>query len=251
MTLVVAHRGASTEAPENTMEAYRLAVEAGADAIELDVHLTADGQLAVIHDDTLERTTDASGTVAQLTMDEIRRADAGHHFSAEDAAFPFRGKGLRVPALPEVLEWLPAGVGLVVEVKARAATEATVAALRASRVRAAGAASVISFDPDTINRAHELDPGLMTGYLLVPGENFDRALTFAVERGHGAVHPYEADLGLDPAPLLSQAVAYGRQVGCYVVNEPDRMRHLAAHGLWGFVTDLPRIARQALGPRAD
>ncbi len=251
MTLVVGHRGAPTEGPENTMEAYRLGVAAGADAIELDVHLTADGQLVVIHDETLERTTDTTGAVAQLTMAEIGRADAGHHFRADDGSFPFRGKGLRVPTLPEVLEWLPSGIGLVVEVKARGATDATVAALRESRVRAAGAASVISFDPDAINRAHELDPGLMTGYLLVPGENVDRALTFAVERGHGAVHPWEGDLGLDPAPFLSQAVAYGRQVGCYVVNEPDRMRQLAACGLWGFVTDRPRIAREALGPRAS
>jgi glycerophosphoryl diester phosphodiesterase len=250
MTLVVAHRGASAEAPENTMEAYRLGVEAGADAIEIDVHLTADGQLAVIHDETLERTTDASEAVARLTMDEIRGADAGYQFSAEDGSFPFRGKGLRVPTLPEVLGWLPAGVGLVVEVKAREATEAAVELLRGSRVRAAGAASVISFDPEALNRAHALDPGLMTGYLLVPGESFDRALIFAVEHGHGAVHPWEGDLGLDPAPLLLQAVAYGRQVGCYVVNEPNRMRHLAAVGLWGFVTDLPRVAREALGPPA-
>jgi len=233
------------------MEAYRLGVEAGADAIEIDVHLTADGQLAVIHDETLERTTDASEAVARLTMDEIRGADAGYQFSAEDGSFPFRGKGLRVPTLPEVLAWLPAGVGLVVEVKAREATEAAVELLRGSRVRAAGAASVISFDPEALNRAHALDPGLMTGYLLVPGESFDRALIFAVEHGHGAVHPWEGDLGLDPAPLLLQAVAYGRQVGCYVVNEPNRMRHLAAVGLWGFVTDLPRVAREALGPPAS
>jgi glycerophosphoryl diester phosphodiesterase len=72
MTLIVAHRGASARAPENTMEAFRLGVEVGADAIELDVHLTSDGQLAVIHDETLDRTTDRTGSVANLTMDEIR-----------------------------------------------------------------------------------------------------------------------------------------------------------------------------------
>lgn len=72
MTVVVAHRGASTRAPENTMEAFRLGVEDGADAIELDVHLTADGQLAVIHDESLDRTTDRTGTVAELTMDGIQ-----------------------------------------------------------------------------------------------------------------------------------------------------------------------------------
>jgi glycerophosphoryl diester phosphodiesterase len=81
VTVIVAHRGAPRQAPENTMEAFRLAVETGADAIELDVHLTADGRLAVIHDETLERTTDRTGRVADQTMDQIRQADAGAMFS--------------------------------------------------------------------------------------------------------------------------------------------------------------------------
>lgn len=250
MTLVVAHRGAAALAPENTIEAYRLGVEAGADAIELDVHLTADGQLAVIHDETLDRTTDRSGSVASLTMAEIAAADAGFRFEAADGAFTFRGKGLRVPTLPQVLDWLPEGIGLVVEIKAREATAPAVEALRGSRVLAAGTASLISFDEQAIDRAHELDPGLPTGYLLVPSQSVERALAYAVEHGHAAVHPWEGDLGMDPEPLLSLARAYGRLVGCYVVNDPERMQQLAAHGLWGFVTDLPGVAREALGPRA-
>ena len=130
MTIIVAHRGASGMAPENTMEAYRLGVEVGADAIELDVHLTADGQLAVIHDETLDRTTDRSGRVADLTMDEIREADAGARFTRpDDEGHPFAGQGLRVPTLPEVLEWLPETTGLVIEIKARAAADAVVQAI--------------------------------------------------------------------------------------------------------------------------
>ena len=122
MTIVVAHRGASTRAPENTMEAFRLGVEAGADGIELDVHLTKDGQLAVIHDDTLDRTTDRTGAVRDLTMDEIREADAGATFTRpDDAGYPFRGAGLTVPTLDEVLAWLPDGIALVIEIKAAAA----------------------------------------------------------------------------------------------------------------------------------
>ena len=85
------------------MEAFRLAHEDGADAIELDVHLTADGQLAVIHDDTLERTTDRFGTLAEIAMDEVRLADAGATFSGPQGDFPFRETGLTVPTLPEVL----------------------------------------------------------------------------------------------------------------------------------------------------
>jgi glycerophosphoryl diester phosphodiesterase len=174
MTLVVAHRGAAMAAPENTMEAYRLAVEMGADAIEIDVHLTADGKLAVIHDETVERTTDLTGSVASMTLKQLRTADAGHNFE-RDGSFPFRGRGLKVPTFTEVLKWLPDGIGLVVEVKARAATAPTVAALQGSRVRAAGAASIISFDERAIEDARELDPGIPTGYLLVPSQPIEAA----------------------------------------------------------------------------
>ncbi|MGZ8562584.1 MAG: glycerophosphodiester phosphodiesterase [Candidatus Limnocylindria bacterium] len=249
MTLVVAHRGAAAEAPENTLPSFQLAVEMGADAIELDVHLTKDGKLAVIHDETLDRTTDLTGTVDSMTMAQIRRADAGYRFEPADGTFPFRGKKLRVPTLGDVLAWLPDGVGLVVEIKARAATAAAVEALRSSKVRAAGAVSLISFDEQAIDEAHRLDPDLPTGYLLVPFQSAEPALTWAVEHGHLGIHPWEGDLGLDPAPLLALARAYGRQVGCYVVNDPERMKQLAALGLWGFVTDLPGVARLALGPR--
>jgi glycerophosphoryl diester phosphodiesterase len=184
-----------------------------------------------------------------MTMKQIRAADAGHSFEAADGSFPFRGKGARVPTLDEVLAWLPDGVGLVVEIKARDATGPTVEALRASSVRAASAVSVISFDEGAIDDAHRLDPGLSTGYLLVPSQAMEPALTYAVEHGHAAIHPWEGDLGLDPAPLLSRARAFGCLVGCYVVNDPERMKQLAALGLWGFVTDVPGVAREALGSR--
>jgi glycerophosphoryl diester phosphodiesterase len=247
MTIVVAHRGASAQAPENTMEAFRLGVEAGADAIELDVHLTADGQLAVIHDDTLDRTTDRTGAVRELTMDEIRQADAGARFvRAGDAGYPFRGRGHTIPTLAEVLAWLPDGVGVVIEIKARAAADALVEAVRHHPARTDGRLAAISFDEAAIERVRELDPEIKTGYLLVPTQAIEPALVWATEHGHLGVHPYEADLGMDPLPILAQAHAFGREIGCYVVNDPERMQHLAACGIWGFVTDLPDVARQAL-----
>jgi glycerophosphoryl diester phosphodiesterase len=247
MTLIVGHRGACTYRPENTMPSFALAIEQGADAIELDVHLTADGQLAVIHDDMLDRTTSGTGSVAALTMRKIRQADAGANFEAGDGSHPYRGKGLKVPTLPEVLAWLPPNVGLVVEIKARAAVDATVAALSDSPLRATEAVTVISFDEGAIERVRELDPELPTGYLLVPFDSVERGLTYAVERGHLGVYPWEGDLGLDPMPFVAQAQAYGRRLGCYVVNDPERMIHLAACGLWGFVTDVPDVARAAMG----
>jgi glycerophosphoryl diester phosphodiesterase len=242
MTLIVAHRGAARYAPENTFPAYELAVEQKADALELDVHLTADGQLAVIHDETLERTTNGRGQVAAMTMDQIRAFDAGAEFGAGE----FAGRGLRVPTLPEVLEWLPDGIGLAVEIKARAAVAATVAALAASRVGRAGQAIAISFDERAVDEAHSLDPSLPTGLLLVPTDSFERGLTYAVEHSHRAVLPWERDLGIDPSLKLEQARALGRDVGCYVVNDAQRMQHLAALRLWGFVTDTPDVAVAAL-----
>jgi len=247
MTLVVGHRGASAHRPENTLPSFELAVEQRADAIELDVHLTADGQLAVIHDATLERTTDLTGAVAEMTMDAIRAADAGYRFGADEGTHPYRGQGLRVPTLPEVLEWLPDGVGLVVELKSRDAPDPTVAALHDSRVGRAGLATVISFDEPAIDRVRELDETLPTGLLLVPFDKVERVLTWAVEHRHQGVYPWEGDLGLDPMPLIAQATAFGIRLGCYVVNEPQRMQQLSATGLWGFVTDVPDVARAALG----
>lgn len=250
MTVVVGHRGAAAHAPENTMESYRLAVEMGADAIELDVHLTSDRQLAVIHDETLDRTTDRRGRIADLTMDEVREADAGATFARPgDSGLPFAGQGLRVPSLPEVLEWLPEDVGLVVEIKSRAAADVVVEAVRTHPARSSGRLSVISFDEAAINQVHELDPEIRTGYLLVPTQPIRDALVWATEHGHIGVHPWEGDLGIDPLPLLAEAAAYGREMGCYVVNDPERMKHLAALRLWGFVTDVPDVARAALGPR--
>lgn len=248
MTIVVAHRGASARAPENTMEAFRLGAEAGADGIELDVHLTKDGQLAVIHDDTLERTTDRTGAVRDLTMDEIRQADAGATFTRpDDAGYPYRGKGLTVPTLAEVLAWLPDHLALVIEIKAAAAADAVVEAVRDHPVRASGRLAIISFDENAIERVRELDPEIRTGYLLVPTQPIEPALIWATEHGHVGVFPWEGDLGLDPLPLMAQAKAFGREIGCYVVNDPERMQHLVACGLWGFVTDVPDVAREALG----
>ena len=105
---VVAHRGASADAPENTIEAFSLALDMGADILELDVHATSDGVPVVIHDDTIDRTSDGAGRVAALTLAELRRYDFGYAFSPDGgASHPYRGEGVRIPTLEEVLEKLP------------------------------------------------------------------------------------------------------------------------------------------------
>ena len=244
VTLAIAHRGASFAAPENTMAAFQLAAEMGARAIELDVHLAADGQVVVIHDATLDRTTDGSGPVAELSMAQVQAADAGHRYSPDGRSYPFRGVGLRVPALAEVLEWLPADVALVVEIKARAAVDATVRLLVEGGV--AERATVISFDAAAIERSRAIDATLPTGLLVQPGAPFEAGLQHVVEAGHLSLNVFETDLGPDPRPLVERAAGVGKRLGCYVIDDPQRMRVVAAAGLSAFVTNRPDVAHEAL-----
>ncbi len=114
---VIAHRGASGHAPENTLPAFELAVQQGADAFELDVRLTADGVPVVLHDATLQRTTGGRLSAASQTLAQLRQADAGARFSPDAGrSFPFRGAGLLIPTLAEVLETFP-DMPILVDIK--------------------------------------------------------------------------------------------------------------------------------------
>ena len=141
--LVFAHRGGCALGPENTIAAFDLGRAAGADGLELDVHLSADGVVMVCHDDTLERTTDATGRLDGRTAADLARVDAGYRFADASGAFPFRGLGIGVPTLREVLERYRELV-LIVEMKdnTSAMGQAVAAAVRAAgaveRVCAAG-----------------------------------------------------------------------------------------------------------------
>jgi len=122
--LVIGHRGAAGLAPENTMAGFQLAADLGVDAFELDIQLTADGAPVVLHDGTLDRTTDRTGPVASVPLAELRMADAGARFTPDGGRTqPFRGQGLRVPTLGEVLWAFPA-MPMLVELKQPSAQDA-------------------------------------------------------------------------------------------------------------------------------
>jgi glycerophosphoryl diester phosphodiesterase len=244
---IIAHRGASARAPENTLPAFELALEEGADALELDVHLTADGVPVVVHDPTLDRTTDVTGRVAALPLDRIREADAGARFvSATERSrmFPWRGQGVRIPTLDEVLTAFP-GVPYIIEIKAPAAAEAV---QRALIERGAAERSVLmSFDPAALE-AFRVPPWI-TGatssealrlishaFLGRPiGEARYRALSVP-ERYRGFPVPLRA--------LAASARRLGRPVHVWVVNSPARARALWTKGVAGIVTNNPREIRQ-------
>lgn len=145
--IVVGHRGAAGLEPENTLRAFRRALELGVDTVECDVHLTRDGRLAVLHDETVDRTTDGHGPVSGFTLDALRQLNAG--------------LGERVPTLEEVLAVVRGHVGVLIELKGPGTEEAAIEVVRDARMRE----SVIftSFHLDRIRHVREYDPTLTTG----------------------------------------------------------------------------------------
>ena len=115
--LVMAHQGGNGLWPDNTLYAFERAAAMGVDVLEMDLHSTADGVLVVMHDDTVDRTTDGSGPIQSLTLEEIKALDAGYRWSADEGqTFPFRGQGITVPTLEEVFAAFP-DVALNIEIK--------------------------------------------------------------------------------------------------------------------------------------
>jgi len=237
VTLNIAHRGASAYAPENTIAAFDKAVEQGADAIELDLHLSRDGELVVIHDDTLDRTTDGSGPVHQRSLGELMRLDAGRWFGEGFA-------GQRIPRLDEVLDRFAWKVPLALEIKAGSTffpgiEEKVVSALRERA--AIDQAAVASFDHYALRRLKEIEPTIRTAALLV-----GRPVSLSAVAG-----PAKADgLALEASFVTKTEVeacrAAGLQIVVWVVNDPAQMRHFIGLGVDGIITDRPDLLRLAL-----
>ncbi|MCA1032581.1 glycerophosphodiester phosphodiesterase [Bacillus timonensis] len=114
--LIIAHQGGEDLAPSNTMNAFKQAVELEVDVLEFDVHITKDGELVIIHDPTVDRTTNGTGEVAELTLAEIQSLDAGYHFKDLNGQFSYRDKGVYIPTVEEVFKQFPK-VKMVIEIK--------------------------------------------------------------------------------------------------------------------------------------
>jgi glycerophosphoryl diester phosphodiesterase len=252
----LAHRGASASAPENTLEAFRLAVESGAGGLELDVHLTRDGHPVVIHDPTLDRTTNTSGAVAGLTLDELREPDAGYNFSPEGGnTHPYRGLGLRIPTLAEVLREFP-GVVLNIDMKAdRPGIEAAVQELL-READAEGRALVVSSRRGAVRRFRRMSGGrISTGasrweigvFLLFSNLRLERLLIPAYDA-------LQVPLTYRGLPLVTRRfvdAAHGRnvRVDAWTINEEGEMRRLLDLGVDVIMTDRPETLAELLGER--
>jgi len=249
-----AHRGGARIAPENTLEAFAAGLAAGADRLEMDVHATRDGHVVVIHDPTVDRTTDGSGAVRTMTLDELRRHDAGARFAGDAGDFPFRGRGVRVPTLDEVLEAFP-GVPLNVEIKQdEPAIEAAVLAVldrhdaRQQVLLAAEEASIMA-------RIRTAAPDMLTSFSAAD------VLEFVTAWHGGTLHTYRPPgialqippafegIALVTADSVAHAHALGLEVHVWTIDDPAEMAALLDLGVDALMSDVPQVAADLLRQR--
>jgi glycerophosphoryl diester phosphodiesterase len=231
--LLIAHRGSSSRAPENSLAAFAAALEDGADGVEFDVRLTADGHPVVAHDDDLARTTGASGRISELRLDHVRA---------------FRAAGRPIPTLEETLGALAGRTRLVVELKADLGhggfrSAEPVARAAAPLLLKVPSLTVSSFDPAGVSAIRELLPGVATA--LIGARIFDPMLVLggAMAGGHGECH---IDRNRVTAEFVASAHHAGKRVMAWTVDDPARAAELRGWGVDGVFTDDPAGLRAAL-----
>jgi glycerophosphoryl diester phosphodiesterase len=265
VTRLAAHRGGARLWPENSLRAFRESLALGVDLLELDVHLTADGQVVVIHDATLDRTTDGHGAVGERGAAELVRV----RLRGPDGVVTDE----RLPTFQEVLAVVaPSRAGLLVEVKGPVAgvnviyeridgearitpgpayaglVPKTLAALRQASML--GRVNVMGFSPDVVTETRALEPSVPTTFLVAAAHvrNMDAlpeaAIAWAARLG-------ATDLGIQhtlASPgVLAAARAAGLRIGVWTVNDEEAMRHVIALGVDVLTTDRPDLARRVLG----
>ncbi len=239
-TLNIAHRGASAAAPPNTLAAFEKAVELGADGIEFDVHLSADGVPVIIHNFTVDDTTDGSGRVADMTLAQLKQLDAGSYF---DPAFA----GERIPTLEEVLEAMGRRLLLNIELKTTGLRDNGLAQAVVAQIEQHGLGDSVlfsSFNPFSLRRVKRIAPHIPVGLLYAPD------LPLPLHRAwlapmvpHEARHPKHT---MVDAHYMAWAQRRGYRVNTWTVDDPDEMRRLIGLGVDGIITNVPDVLRSVL-----
>ncbi len=239
--IILAHRGDSAHAPENTLPAFSQAIQEGVDGIELDVKLTADGHVVVIHDSDVERTTDGKGRVAALTLDAVRKLDAGSWF---DQKF----SGTKIPLLDEAFETIGRDKLINIELK-NYSTPFNGLALKVCELikRHNNGSQIIlsSFFAFNLNIAAKILPNVSRGLLAMRGTPGLWARSFGFMFGDfQALHPHVSSVSRQQ---VARAHRVHRRVHVWTVNDPEEVIRLTDWGVDGIITDDPAAALIALG----
>ena len=243
MPLVIAHRGDSAHRPENTLASFASALEIGAAFAEFDVHLTRDGEVVVIHDATLDRTTDGHGAVRNMTLAEIRRFSAGY-----PRRFGSTYAGERVPTLGEVLGLLRDRAKAMIEIKPEAVSDDAEGGVEAHvveevrKARMEKEVALISFERRALLRCRTLAPEILRGHIFDRGKAGDM-LGGAREVGSELIMPEKRLLSED---LRDRAREAGVKVATWVVDDVEEMRRLMRFELYGVGSNRPGEMLEAL-----
>jgi glycerophosphoryl diester phosphodiesterase len=238
--IVIAHRGASGIAPENTLAAVKKAMDAGADIIEIDVHLTQDRQLVVMHDETVDRTTNGTGKIKDLTLKEIKALDAGEWFSKE-----FGGES--APTLEEVMKLIAGKHKLLIEIKPTWTGNYETEKQVLGYIKAHDAASwciIQSFDSKVLENVRELDKSIEIHKLVILNIpvlplHYDSGLrwgSFLKYKQWSAISVYHKKLNKNKIRRIQDR---GQKVFTWTVNEIKDMDEMIAFGVDGIITDFP------------
>lgn len=238
--LVIAHRGASHYAPENTMSAFRLAHKMNADMIELDVQLSKDGIPVVFHDAKLSQHSNGKGLVSSFSFDDLRKLDAGKWFSKE-----FRGE--KIPSLQEVLQWASGKMMVNIEIKKEAVADSPENGVEEKvikLVQGSGMASQIiisSFDYRVIERIKQMDPEILTGLLYHKKSSGNRRPTQLLEdTGADFFHCSKSEMNKSWRKDLEDK---SQRFLIYTVNRKGEMKRWMKNGALGIFSDKPDILR--------
>ncbi len=245
--IIVAHRGASSTRPENTLASFEEALRVGARIVELDVRLTRDGVAVVMHDATVDRTTDGTGAVHELAASEIASLSAGR-----------TGRPDRVPTLAEVLGLVSGRGAVALEIKNLPGEpgydpggERIVEATHAELARSAfeGPVLVVSFDPASIAASKAIAPAVPTGFLTTEPVPPNEVLEHAVATGHDMVLPGTRSLIPAGEAFVEEAHALGIRVGTWTADEPDEVGMLLDLGVDAVASNDPAMALAVLAER--
>ncbi len=248
---IIGHRGARGAAPENTVPAIRHGVEVGSQAIEIDLHASKDGELVVIHDPTLDRTTNGSGPVDQRTLSELRAFDAGYRFTPDDGkTFPCHGQGVQIPTLDEAIEAI-GDLPAILEVKSAAAgllladwlpdrpefDRIIVGGFDSEEVGPAG-------DAARWRCAYQTD---LLGFVLWGKLGISRRLPKDLT---AAMVPVRKNgLRIVTRGFVRRMHEQDKGVFVWTVNRPDEMRQLLDIGVDGMISDYPAVLRRVVEER--
>ncbi len=243
--LVMAHRGGGGLWPENTMYAFERAVAMGVDALEIDIHATADGEIVVMHDDRVDRLTDGAGPIKSYTLSELKKLDAGYRWTDDGGkTYPYRGLGITIPTLEEVFAAFP-GVRVNIDIKQAYPSIVAPFARLIHRYERLDSVLVGSFHFGQLTRFRNALPQAATAAgdrevlsfyalsrLLLSGAYLPRADAFQIPEYYGRMQ-------IITPRFIRDAHAHNMQVHVWTVNEAADMRRLIDWGVDGIITDYP------------